>query len=142
MPCGTYVSVFFFSSRRRHTRCALVTGVQTCALPIFSAAPVPAPAAAPDTAAQAGQPLYRQASAPVADRVEDLLARMPLEEKVAQLEVVWMGKTVIFEAHDQFDHDQMTKVYSVGTGAVAWHSTTHRPTSPTDMPRGSKTSSI
>src|SRR3546814_17548018 len=26
--------VFFFSSRRRHTRCALVTGVQTCALPI------------------------------------------------------------------------------------------------------------
>src|SRR3546814_9411821 len=26
---------FFFSSRRRHTRCALVTGVQTCALPIF-----------------------------------------------------------------------------------------------------------
>src|SRR3546814_15869179 len=28
--------VFFFSSRRRHTRCALVTGVQTCALPILS----------------------------------------------------------------------------------------------------------
>src|SRR3546814_15811994 len=36
---GNYLSVcfmfFFFSSRRRHTRCALVTGVQTCALPIF-----------------------------------------------------------------------------------------------------------
>src|SRR3546814_4475922 len=29
--------VFFFSSRRRHTRCALVTGVQTFALPIFYA---------------------------------------------------------------------------------------------------------
>src|SRR3546814_15111301 len=27
---------FFFSSRRRHTRCALVTGVQTCALPIWN----------------------------------------------------------------------------------------------------------
>src|SRR3546814_17006660 len=26
--------MLFFSSRRRHTRCALVTGVQTCALPI------------------------------------------------------------------------------------------------------------
>src|SRR3546814_19071901 len=37
-----YVFVFFFfSSRRRHTRCALVTGVQTCALPI--SAPVDAP---------------------------------------------------------------------------------------------------
>src|SRR3546814_4380645 len=29
--------MFFFSSRRRHTRCALVTGVQTCALPIWMA---------------------------------------------------------------------------------------------------------
>src|SRR3546814_4511546 len=33
--CLLYVLfIFFFSSRRRHTRCALVTGVQTCALPI------------------------------------------------------------------------------------------------------------
>src|SRR3546814_4966137 len=30
----SYFLFFFFSSRRRHTRCALVTGVQTCALPI------------------------------------------------------------------------------------------------------------
>src|SRR3546814_3862221 len=30
-----YIVCFFFSSRRRHTRCALVTGVQTCALPIW-----------------------------------------------------------------------------------------------------------
>src|SRR3546814_12524618 len=29
-----FAHFFFFSSRRRHTRCALVTGVQTCALPI------------------------------------------------------------------------------------------------------------
>src|SRR3546814_1084190 len=29
-------SLFFFPSRRRHTSCALVTGVQTCALPICS----------------------------------------------------------------------------------------------------------
>src|SRR3546814_8473562 len=41
--CGTglcfrsYFYSFFFSSRRRHTRCALVTGVQTCALPILHA---------------------------------------------------------------------------------------------------------
>src|SRR3546814_6239451 len=30
----SYILDFFCSSRRRHTRCALVTGVQTCALPI------------------------------------------------------------------------------------------------------------
>src|SRR3546814_10379776 len=33
--CNWDIVVFFFSSRRRHTRCALVTGVQTCALPIL-----------------------------------------------------------------------------------------------------------
>src|SRR3546814_11483931 len=33
--CSRCISVLFFSSRSRHTRCALVTGVQTCALPIF-----------------------------------------------------------------------------------------------------------
>src|SRR3546814_4454520 len=33
--CYHLILSFFFSSRRRHTRCALVTGVQTCALPIY-----------------------------------------------------------------------------------------------------------
>src|SRR3546814_6048815 len=32
-------AMFFLSSRRRHTRCALVTGVQTCALPISLCSP-------------------------------------------------------------------------------------------------------
>src|SRR3546814_412942 len=42
-----FVCFFFFSSRRRHTRCALVTGVQTCALPISdrTASPFPPPRA-------------------------------------------------------------------------------------------------
>src|SRR3546814_6627751 len=42
MLCGCvfiFVLFFFFSSRSRHTRCALVTGVQTCALPILLALP-------------------------------------------------------------------------------------------------------
>src|SRR3546814_2038975 len=37
------VCLFFFSSRRRHTRCALVTGVQTCALPILAGIGLPVP---------------------------------------------------------------------------------------------------
>src|SRR3546814_8248223 len=32
---SVFLYFFFFASRRRHTRCALVTGVQTCALPIL-----------------------------------------------------------------------------------------------------------
>src|SRR3546814_1717822 len=43
------VCSFFFSSRRRHTRCALVTGVQTCALPIW-ARKAARPARGPETA--------------------------------------------------------------------------------------------
>src|SRR3546814_6559098 len=35
MSCLWFCLLFFCSSRRRHTRCALVTGVQTCALPIW-----------------------------------------------------------------------------------------------------------
>src|SRR3546814_7451889 len=36
--CSSFMHMFFFfSSRRRHTRCALVTGVHTCALPIYLA---------------------------------------------------------------------------------------------------------
>src|SRR3546814_7350828 len=35
---GSYIASFFLSGRRRHTRCALVTGVQTCALPILGGA--------------------------------------------------------------------------------------------------------
>src|SRR3546814_2972161 len=40
--CYVFVC-FFFSSRRRHTRCALVTGVQTCALPISAATTIVVP---------------------------------------------------------------------------------------------------
>src|SRR3546814_2483056 len=42
---------FFFSSRRRHTICALVTGVQTCALPISQAPALPSPVVVPLDAA-------------------------------------------------------------------------------------------
>src|SRR3546814_9906485 len=57
------VFAFFFSSRRRHTRCALVTGVQTCALPISAAAAAAAPKAAGPGAKQLADMLgmtYRQ----------------------------------------------------------------------------------
>src|SRR3546814_6545421 len=35
LSCSSVLG-FLFASRRRHTRCALVTGVQTCALPIYA----------------------------------------------------------------------------------------------------------
>src|SRR3546814_8904402 len=53
--------LFFFSSRRRHTRCALVTGVQTCALPIFLMAKI----IMPDT------PVDADGELPLGDHPED-----------------------------------------------------------------------
>src|SRR3546814_5926677 len=41
MSISAFFFLCFFSSRRRHTRCALVTGVQTCALPISRFRPGP-----------------------------------------------------------------------------------------------------
>src|SRR3546814_11723706 len=52
--CWSHSCLFvFFSSRRRHTRCALVTGVQTCALPISAKLDVTIPIASV-TVASAG----------------------------------------------------------------------------------------
>src|SRR3546814_20161906 len=48
---------FLFTSRRRHTRCALVTGVQTCALPISAGA---APAATGYARPAASTPVIRR----------------------------------------------------------------------------------
>src|SRR3546814_9554163 len=53
-----FVFFFFFSSRRRHTICALVTGVQTCALPILSSRdlfPGPTAASSPARTRSGGQ---------------------------------------------------------------------------------------
>src|SRR3546814_20359631 len=57
------VFIFFFSSRRRHTACALGTGVQTCALPICGRARAPTPRPAPERAAWAPAALARAALA-------------------------------------------------------------------------------
>src|SRR3546814_14942399 len=51
---------FFFSSRRRHTRCALVTGVQTCALPIFERENLRTPPMQADDVRRAFEPAQRE----------------------------------------------------------------------------------
>src|SRR3546814_952528 len=54
----------FFSSRRRHTRCALVTGVQTCALPIFVLSPHPSAARCTQEASRIVAAAAERAGAP------------------------------------------------------------------------------
>src|SRR3546814_4639900 len=70
--CSTCICVFFFSSRRRHTRCALVTGVQSCALPIYIALGLPV----------AGCSLRRSVADAPARAAADGLADAPHERPV------------------------------------------------------------
>src|SRR3546814_11032016 len=89
--------VFFCSSRRRHTRCALVTGVQTCALPISA-------------------PLRRcrnpaQRSGPAARSCPPRLSRQPHPERRQQ--------PVEQEHRKQRDHEKRSEERRVGKECVS-----------------------
>ncbi len=69
--------------------------------------------------AQNPTPLYRQPDAPIEVRVADLLARMTLEEKVAQLQGVWNRKREIQNARGEFDPSKAQPLLGSGIGEVA-----------------------
>jgi beta-glucosidase len=71
-------------------------------------------------AAQAGTtPLYQDPKASVDQRVEDLLGRMTLNEKIVQLTTVWTRKQEIFTAGNDFDPAKAHKVFPDGIGHMA-----------------------
>src|SRR3546814_4319432 len=86
--------VFFFSSRRRHTRCALVTGVQTCALPILLKRHFGAAAAQIDCT-------YSLADGP--DALRQAIARVRQEAEQAVRE----GRTEIFLTDENIGPDNI-----------------------------------
>jgi beta-glucosidase len=69
--------------------------------------------------AQDAPPLYRQLEAPIEARVADLLARMTLEEKVAQLQGIWNRKREIQGADGRFDPSKAQALLGSGIGEVA-----------------------
>src|SRR3546814_3451134 len=80
--------IFFFSSRRRHTRCALVTGVQTCALPIsFNTEPLTGQVAAA-FAERFGKDRVKQIPPTMAG--EDF-GRFYLADRTIQSIIFWVG---------------------------------------------------
>ncbi|MEJ2444205.1 MAG: glycoside hydrolase family 3 N-terminal domain-containing protein [Exilibacterium sp.] len=64
-------------------------------------------------------PLYRDSAAAVAARVEDLLARMTLEEKVAQVTTLWQTKAGIIDAELNFDPVKARDAHPHGIGHIA-----------------------
>jgi beta-glucosidase len=74
-------------------------------------------------------PVYRQAAAPADARVADLLARMTLEEKAAQLVGIWNRKREIQDAQGRFDSTNAKALLGNGIGEVSRPSEVAGPTS-------------
>src|SRR5580698_5895463 len=65
------------------------------------------------------QPIYKDPNAPVEQRVEDLLSRMTLEEKIAQITCIWNRKQEILTPSGDFDAAKAKQVFPAGIGQVA-----------------------
>jgi len=123
MP-GTDVTVS--GRKRRRAFMVLLLGASAALTGCATVEAEPAASIAPEvqvsTAAPAtsnGQPLYRDASQPVAARVEDLLARMTLDEKVAQMVAVWEHKDRIQTPAGEFDPQRASAAFPNGLGQIA-----------------------
>ncbi len=72
----------------------------------------------PPMAMAAASSPYKDASLPVEKRVDDLLGRMTLEEKIAQMQCTWQSKTEIQDAKGEFVAAKAQQVYPHGLGMI------------------------
>jgi len=103
-------------------------------IPLWSAAVVFMSAGPAAAAAASPRPVYRDPGAPVEARVEDLLSRMTLEEKVAQMQSIWDEKSEVFDAKLELDPLKMARKYPDGIGQFARPSDATGPKSPRVVP--------
>src|SRR6202000_3056203 len=88
----------------------------------------------PASAAAAQQPVYKDPKASLEQRVEDLLSRMTLEEKIAQITCIWNRKQEILTPAGDLDSAKAKQVFPAGIGQVARPSDLHGSGSPFDQP--------
>jgi len=84
-------------------------GARSC-MALFLVSTLPCSASAADT------PLYKDARTPVDQRVDDLLARMTLDEKLTQITAIWSQKPQIFDAKGEVDPARLARLYPDGIG--------------------------
>ncbi len=101
------------AGRRRHRALAAATAL-TLALPL--ALPL---ALASLGAHAAGQPLYKDPHASVDARVNDLISRMTLQEKIAQISCIWQDKGEVEDPNGDFDAAKAARLFPYGIGQVA-----------------------
>jgi beta-glucosidase len=94
----------------------LHAGLRARALLIMLGVAPPAGATAAQVAP--GRPAYRDPTLPVERRVEDLLGRMTLEEKVGQMLCLWQGKRAITDSQGRFDPSRASRWFRIGIGRI------------------------
>lgn len=116
-----------------HMKKAAFIGASSLAL---IAALGPYPASHNEVQAQSNKEVlpYKNPSLSIDQRVEDLLARMTLEEKMAQITTVWNSKPKIFDKDGNFDPKKAAKLYPHGIGHFARPNDLDGPTSPLERP--------
>jgi beta-glucosidase len=101
----------------RAARLGAGLGMVTCTTAFLSMALL---ASIPATARPSHDlPIYKDPNAPVEQRVEDLLSRMTLEEKIAQITCIWNRKQEILTPSGDFDAAKAKQVFPAGIGQVA-----------------------
>ncbi len=111
---------------------AAVTRLATLAVGVILAGAIVVAGAAP--AASPSQAIYKNAGLSVEARVEDLLGRMTLEEKVAQMQSIWEDKREVFDANLELDPNKMVQKFPDGIGQFARPSDATGPASPRLVP--------
>ena len=69
--------------------------------------------------ASGDKPLYKDPAQPIDARVKDLLARMTLEEKAAQLVGIWLTKNKIQTPEGEFSPEEASRNFPNGLGQIS-----------------------
>lgn len=99
--------------RARRIRTAALAAVAALALSPLAATPALA------QTSKTAKPIYKDASQPVDARVEDLLGRMTLEEKVQQMVAIWLSKEKIQTPQGEFDAAKASANFPNGLGQIS-----------------------
>ncbi len=109
----------------------VATGIALAALAGAVSGPIdaqPSPSAAmPDVPKPMADAPYWNPALPTQQRVADLLGRMTLDDKIAQITALWDNKTDIEDSSYNFDPAKATKTHPDGIGEISRPSDKHGP---------------